>query len=187
VYGNFVKDNGSVGILVIRLAPEHAQKDPEMEPMEDRTRVEFNYVLGNGLWPHPYIAEKFQGRGGDLGWDGTGERNCADLSDAAVLVGPALPACAPEQAKPGASPMAHAAQARGDVPAPATLPDGAAARLTLPDPRRRLQLHLHEARNVRVPLPAASRSSADARCNDHGDRMSSPLDALSIRDCEAAR
>jgi parallel beta-helix repeat protein len=128
VHDNWVKDNGSVGILVIRLGPEHAQKDPEMEPLPDGTRIGFNYVAGNGQRPHPFIAGQFQGRGGDLAWDGTGERNCADLSDAAVAVGAPLPACASAPAGPQASVETHAGHAGGAMPppAPAALPEGAA-------------------------------------------------------------
>ncbi len=129
VFDNWVKHNGSVGILVIRLAPEHAQKDPEMEPIADGTRVEFNYVSSNGLRPHAIIAEKFPGGGGDLGWDGTGQRNCADLSDAAVAVGAKLPPCAPAAGAATVPSSAHAAHAAGNAsapPAPAALPAGAA-------------------------------------------------------------
>jgi len=98
VENNQVKGNQSVGILVIRLAAEHADKDPKLEPFSDRTEIGFNYLSGNGGDPHPFIQEVLGG-GGDLGWDGTGEANCADASDAARLAGRPLPACGGEGAR----------------------------------------------------------------------------------------
>lgn len=92
VHDNWVKGNESLGILVIRLAKEHAQKDERLEPFTDRTQVGFNYLLDNGAKPHETIVEQVGG-GGDFAWDGTGDGNCASLPDSAVRVGEALPEC----------------------------------------------------------------------------------------------
>jgi parallel beta-helix repeat protein len=125
VEDNEVKGNDSVGLLLIRLAKEHAQKDERLEPFSDRNQVRFNYVLGNGRDPHPSILEQL-GTGGDFAWDGTGEGNCVSLPDQAVLAGAALPACpeaAPvpetgaESALPSVAPRAAA---------PAEIPEGSA-------------------------------------------------------------
>jgi plastocyanin len=84
----------SAGIALVRLAAEHAGKDPELEPFSDRTRVAFNQVDANGLDPHPEIQQGY-GRGADLMWDGTGAGNCADLPDAATRGGAPLERCRP--------------------------------------------------------------------------------------------
>jgi parallel beta-helix repeat protein len=124
VHDNWVKHNGSVGILVIRLGPEYAQRDLELEPLADGTRIDFNYVAGNGRRPHPKIARSLGG--GDLGWDGTGQRNCADLPDAATVVGTRLPACGPAPAPSAAAPHAEHAGEPAPAPVAAVLPAGAA-------------------------------------------------------------
>jgi len=89
---NQVKENASAGIAVVRLAPEHADKDPELEPLPDGTRILYNRVSRNGLDPHPIAARSFGG-GADLVWDGTGTDNCADLPDHATRSGAPLAPC----------------------------------------------------------------------------------------------
>ncbi len=92
VHGNWVKDNVSAGIGIVRLAEDQAAKDPELEPLTDRVRVGPNFLRRNGLEPHPLITEGYGG-GGDFLWDGTGTDNCADLSDAAVRGGAPMRGC----------------------------------------------------------------------------------------------
>lgn len=111
---NQVKHNVSAGIAVLRLAPDDAQKDPELEPNSDRTRVGFNYLVGNGRDPHPDVAAGYGG-GGDLMWDGTGAGNCADLPDAVTRGGVPLARCDPAGA---ALPAPGAVRAAHTVPAP---------------------------------------------------------------------
>ena len=97
VEDNQVKHNVSAGIAVLRLAPADAQKDPELEPNSDRTRIGFNYLVRNGEEPHPAVAAGYGG-GGDLMWDGTGVGNCADLPDAVSRGGAPLARCEPSRA-----------------------------------------------------------------------------------------
>ncbi len=92
VHDNWVKDNVSAGIGVVRLAEEQAAKDPELEPLSDRTRIGPNYLSANGLQPAPSVQEAYGG-GGDFAWDGTGLDNCVDLTDAHTRVGAFLRAC----------------------------------------------------------------------------------------------
>jgi len=96
VENNWVKDNQSFGIAVIRLPEEQAAKDPELEPLSDGTVVRDNYLLGNGGDPHPAVARDFGG-GADLAWDGTGEGNCIDVPEGKVYRGPPAPACTAER------------------------------------------------------------------------------------------
>lgn len=92
VEDNQIKGNVTAGVAVVRLAKQDADKDPELEPFSDRTRVGFNHLEANGLDPHPEIAAAY-GRGADLMWDGTGSDNCADLPDGATRGGAALARC----------------------------------------------------------------------------------------------
>jgi parallel beta-helix repeat protein len=92
VEANQVRENASLGIAITRLAEAHAKKDPALEPMTDGARVLANHLDANGTAPHPAI-EKSYGGGGDFGWDGTGQGNCADLADGARPVGAPIPAC----------------------------------------------------------------------------------------------
>ena len=103
---NTVKENASAGIAIVRLAEEQAAKDPELEPLSDRTRIGFNFVSENGLAPHPKIRDGYGG-GGDLMWDGTGRDNCADLPDHATRGGAPLGPCLDlgADAAPGAGAM----------------------------------------------------------------------------------
>ncbi|MEE2663012.1 MAG: parallel beta-helix domain-containing protein [Myxococcota bacterium] len=96
---NWVKHNVSAGLAVLRLAKENADKDPELEPNADRTRLGFNQLVANGLSPHPEIAAGY-GRGADVMWDGTGTGNCADLPDAVTRGGTPLARCAAQAARP---------------------------------------------------------------------------------------
>ena len=125
VENNQVRENDSLGIAITRLAEEHAKKDPSLEPMTDRATIVSNHLDANGAAPHPFILEGY-GAGGDFGWDGTGEGNCADLADGATTVGAPIAACLGRsiQSPPSPPPMAAAPEA----PAPA-VPDlsGAAA------------------------------------------------------------
>ncbi len=122
---NWVKGNDSAGIAVLRLAPEHADKDPALEPMSDHTRIGFNYLLGNGQKPHPGVAQSYGG-GADVAWDGTGENNCADLPDPATAVGAPLPSCLERES--GAAPRAGQTAPRPAAarPSEAVIPAGAA-------------------------------------------------------------
>jgi parallel beta-helix repeat protein len=92
VENNWVRGNHSSGIGIVRLAPEEAAKDPELEPFPDGTRVLFNYVVGNGTRPHPSIAKSYGG-GLDFGWDGSGRDNCVSLPDASLRRGAPLGPC----------------------------------------------------------------------------------------------
>ena len=65
---NTVKHNVTAGIAIVRLAAENSDKDPELEPFSDRTRIGWNALVANGLDPHPEIAEAY-GRGADLMWE----------------------------------------------------------------------------------------------------------------------
>jgi len=124
VEDNWVKGNESLGLMVIRLAREHAQKDERLEPFADRNQVRFNYVLENGRKPHPSIVEQV-GAGGDFAWDGTGDGNCASLPDQAVLAGAPLPACTEPAPGAGASADEPAQPAiAASVVAPAVIPEG---------------------------------------------------------------
>jgi plastocyanin len=89
---NVVKGNHSAGIVVVRLAEEHALKDPELDPLTDGLRVGFNQLVGNGRKPHPLFVESVGG-GADIVWDGTGTGNCADLPDQVTRAGAPLPSC----------------------------------------------------------------------------------------------
>jgi parallel beta-helix repeat protein len=133
VENNWVRGNHSAGIGVIRLAPEEAAKDPELEPLPDGTRVLFNYVVGNGTKPHPSI-EKHYGGGLDFAWDGSGRDNCASLPDSSLRRGAPLGPCregasresraAAPLARGAASERAHHASALDAVlAAPAVEPD----------------------------------------------------------------
>jgi parallel beta-helix repeat protein len=126
VEDNWVKGNDSLGIMVIRLAKEHSQKDERLEPFSDRTQVRFNYVLDNGRKPHPSIVE-MAGGGGDFAWDATGEGNCVSLPDQATRVGAPLGPC-PEAAphEPGFTPaLEHGAGAALAPAVPTVIPEGA--------------------------------------------------------------
>lgn len=92
VENNWIKDNRSVGIGLVRLGELEAARDPEQEPLPDRNRIGRNYLSGNGLDPDPSVVEGYGG-GGDFAWDGTGSDNCADLSDAVTRGGVPLRAC----------------------------------------------------------------------------------------------
>ncbi|MBW2314652.1 MAG: right-handed parallel beta-helix repeat-containing protein [Deltaproteobacteria bacterium] len=125
VEDNWVKDNQSVGILVNRLAKEHAQKDERLEPFADRNQIRFNYVLENGRKPHALFQEQL-GQGGDFAWDGTGDGNCVSLPDQAVHAGAPLPACpeaapAPTEREESALPTVAPQAAE-----PAVIPEGSA-------------------------------------------------------------
>jgi len=98
VEGNWVKQNRSVGIGLIRLAEEDAAQDPEQEPLADRNRIGFNYLSQNGDNPHRDVKSQYGG-GGDFAWDGSGRDNCADLSDAVQRVGAPLRGC-PDSGSP---------------------------------------------------------------------------------------
>jgi parallel beta-helix repeat protein len=121
VEGNWVKGNDSFGIAVIRLPEPQAQRDPELEPMSDRTQVTGNLVVENGGAPHPQITTNFGG-GSDLAWDGTGTGNCIDLHPGAVVRGAPAPRCR-ETAAPWqeGAPSADA-HPLPEPPAPAILP-----------------------------------------------------------------
>jgi len=124
---NWIKGNDSAGIVVIRLPEEESQKDPELEPLPDRTTIGFHYFLENGGDPDPKVSEGYGGSG-DLLWDGTGRGNCADVPDPTTLGGAPLPSCmgigrAPrsagdERLEPGAPEPEPAAL-------PANVPEGA--------------------------------------------------------------
>jgi parallel beta-helix repeat protein len=92
VESNWVKGNDSYGIAVVRLPEAQAQRDPELEPMSDRTQVAANYLYGNGAAPHPQIVTGFGG-GSDLAWDGTGVSNCIDPHPGAVVRGVPASSC----------------------------------------------------------------------------------------------
>jgi parallel beta-helix repeat protein len=112
---NWIKQNATVGIGVLRLGKEDADKDPELEPNSDRTRIGFNHLLANGLDPHADIAAGY-GRGADLIWDGTGTGNCADLPDAVTRAGRPLARCeAPSD--PAPTPPAPAPERAGALAA----------------------------------------------------------------------
>jgi parallel beta-helix repeat protein len=112
VESNQVRENDSLGIAITRLAEEHAKKDPSLEPMTDRATIVSNHLGANGAAPHPFILEGY-GAGGDFGWDGTGEGNCADLADGARTVGAPIAACLGRsiQSPPSPQPMAAAPEA----------------------------------------------------------------------------
>jgi plastocyanin len=136
---NWVRGNHSSGIGIVRLAPEEAAKDPELEPLADGTRVLANYAVGNGERPHAAIAKAYGG-GLDFAWDGTGRDNCASLQDASLRRGAPLRPCTPgaetgfggahgaASRSPAREPAAHH---RGPSGAPSTA--GGAAALPPPD------------------------------------------------------
>ena len=127
VENNQVRENASLGIAVTRLAEEHAKKDPPLEPMTDGARIVANHLDANGTAPHPTI-EKGYGAGGDFGWDGTGQGNCADLADGAKPVGAPIPGCLETAAPaPALSHAAHEAPAPPPEPLPPPDLSGAAA------------------------------------------------------------
>jgi parallel beta-helix repeat protein len=103
VENNWIKENQSFGIGVVRLAADRAAEDPELEPLSDRSRIGDNYLFDNGRDPHPFGVERFGG-GADLAWDGTGEDNCITRPEHARYRGGALPHCrrGVGQAEPGA-------------------------------------------------------------------------------------
>jgi plastocyanin len=92
VENNWIKNNDTAGIALVRLAPDQAAKDPELDPLAERNRILFNRVSQNGLHPHAVGTEGYGG-GADLVWDGTGADNCADLPDHATTAGSPLAAC----------------------------------------------------------------------------------------------
>ncbi len=92
VENNRVKDNGSIGIGLIRLAADEAARDPEQEPLAEGNQIRGNYLSGNGLDPDPSVVEGYGG-GGDFAWDGTGRDNCVDLADSDVIAGIPLRGC----------------------------------------------------------------------------------------------
>jgi parallel beta-helix repeat protein len=116
VENNWVRDNHSSGIGVIRLPPQEAAKDPELEPMSDGTRVLFNYAVGNGAKPHATIAKRYGG-GLDFAWDGTGRDNCVSLPEASLRRGTPLAACM-QADRARSAPPAEPPLARGN-PTPA--------------------------------------------------------------------
>ena len=132
VEDNQVKDNESMGLSVIRLGKQDAQKDERLEPFADRNQIRFNYVLENGRNPNPTIVEQV-GTGGDFAWDGTGEGNCASLPDEAARAGTPLPPC-PEATEPEAATGVEGTPALGAEPVqpapgpgasePAVIPEG---------------------------------------------------------------
>jgi parallel beta-helix repeat protein len=118
VENNWVKDNHSYGIGVIRLAEDEAAKDPELEPNTDRAVIGANYLKDNGTKPHESVVASY-GRGADLAFDGTGADNCFVVPSHAVTAGAPLPAC-PEGAveeAPAPAPTAPAPAAAGGSPA----------------------------------------------------------------------
>jgi parallel beta-helix repeat protein len=117
VENNQVRENGSLGIAVTRLAPEHAKKDPPLEPMTDGARIVANHLDANGTAPHPVILKSY-GAGGDFGWDGTGHGNCADLADGARPVGVPIPGCEAAAPAPSVAHTGHEAAAPPPPPAP---------------------------------------------------------------------
>ena len=114
---NVVKGNQTAGIAIVRLAEDESAKDPDLEPLTDRTRIGFNYVSENGLNPHASIAEAYGG-GGDLMWDGTGSDNCADLPDHATTGGAPVPRCSQVARAPVPLAAAPAMPARPGAEAP---------------------------------------------------------------------
>lgn len=92
VENNWIKQNQSFGIGVVRLAAERAAEDPELEPLPDRTRIAENYLFDNGRTPHPFAVERFGG-GADLAWDGTGEGHCITRPEQVLYRGETLPHC----------------------------------------------------------------------------------------------
>jgi plastocyanin len=122
-----VRENGSLGIAITRLAEAHAKKDPPLEPMTDGARVVANHLDANGTAPHPTIEQSYGG-GGDFGWDGTGQGNCADLADGARPVGAPIPGCLETSAPaPSAPHAAHEAPSSPQQPLPPPDLSGAAA------------------------------------------------------------
>jgi parallel beta-helix repeat protein len=129
VENNQVRENASLGIALTRLAEEHAKKDSPLEPMTDGARIVSNHLEANGSSPHPNIVQGYGG-GGDFGWDGTGQGNCADLADGARTVGAPIGACLDAAAAPSAGAVhgMHGGETAAGLP-PAPPPDltGAAA------------------------------------------------------------
>jgi parallel beta-helix repeat protein len=127
VENNQVRENASLGIAVTRLGEEHARKDPPLDPMTDGARILANHLDANGTAPHPTI-EKSYGAGGDFGWDGTGQGNCADLADGARPVGAPIPGCLEASTPaPSAPHAAHGTTSSPAQPLPAPDLSGAAA------------------------------------------------------------
>jgi parallel beta-helix repeat protein len=127
VENNQVRENASLGIAVTRLSEEHARKDPPLEPMTDGARIVANHLDANGTAPHPGIEKRY-GAGGDFGWDGTGQGNCADLADGARPVGAPIPGCLEASAHvPSLGHGAHEAAPSPAQPLPAPDLSGAAA------------------------------------------------------------
>jgi len=126
VENNQVRENGSLGVAITRLAEKHAKKDPPLEPMTDGARIVANHLDANGSAPHQVILEGY-GAGGDFGWDGTGRGNCADLADGAKPVGVPIPGCL--EATAPAPALAHTGHAPAEPAQPLPPPDlsGAAA------------------------------------------------------------
>ena len=87
---NVVTRNQSAGIGVLRLPPDVAAIDPQVDPLPDGNRVERNVVQENGGNPDPKIAP-LPGR--DLVWDGTGSGNCWSANIFRTSFPPALPTC----------------------------------------------------------------------------------------------
>ena len=116
---NWVKDNVTAGISIVRLAESDSAKDPALEPFSDRTRVGFNFVSGNGLAPHPEVLEVY-GASGDLVWDGTGADNCEDLPDQAVRGGEPLERCGESESPGKAVAPSAAGENRATLPAATT-------------------------------------------------------------------
>jgi parallel beta-helix repeat protein len=144
VENNQVRENASLGIALTRLAPEHAKKDPPLEPMTDGARVVANHLDANGTAPHPGIAQAYGG-GGDFGWDGTGARNCADLADGVRTVGAPIAACLDVTPAPAAG-LPHVLH---EVPAGAP-PPGPPPDLSGADAVVRIRAMRFEPRHVTV-------------------------------------
>ncbi|HEY8120608.1 MAG TPA: parallel beta-helix domain-containing protein [Myxococcota bacterium] len=150
VENNWVRDNHSSGIGVIRLAPEEAAKDPELEPMADGTRVLFNYAVGNGTRPHPSITAAYGG-GLDFGWDGTGRDNCVSLPDSSLRRGAPLGACSQPDAARGASePAAPHHGSALDAVFAAAAPDAASPDLSAADAVVHIRAMAYHPKHLRI-------------------------------------
>jgi len=118
VENNWVKDNHSYGIGVVRLDRRESLRDFALEPRTDRVRVGANYFYRNGLDPHPSVVERW-GRGADRIWDGTGRGNCFAPNAQATSAGVPAPACAEAEAAPPSDTTGWSPE---PAPAPAAAP-----------------------------------------------------------------
>ena len=92
VSSNWVKDNQSIGIGLVRLATEEAAKDPALEPIAEHNRIHDNVLSGNGFDPDASVVRDYGG-GADFAWDGTGDGNCVDLDSSRTRIGSWLRPC----------------------------------------------------------------------------------------------